>query len=74
MNHSQAAAGALPATKDDLRESESRANARITELRADMERRHAETRADLRMFFGTIIGLFGVLVSAAAAIFVAVAF
>ena len=42
----QAQAGALPVTREDLRDSESRTNVRITELRDDMNRRHEELRDD----------------------------
>lgn len=80
----QAQSGALPVTREDLRDSESRTNARFAELRDDMnrrheelradaERRHAELRADGRVFFGAIAGLVGVLISSATAIFIAFA-
>ena len=69
----QAQSGALPVTREDLRDSESRTNARFAELRDDMNRRHEELRADGRVFFGAIAGLVGVLISSATAIFIAFA-
>ena len=83
---------ALPATKEDLRESEKRAdaqftehlresegrtNARITELRADtraeMDALRKDLKGDIRMFFGAVMGMVGVLVSAMVAVFIATA-
>ena len=47
MNQQQAMMGVQPATKDDLRESEARTNARIDELRDDMNRQNAGLRDDM---------------------------
>ena len=68
----QTQAGALPATRDDLRDSESRANARFAEQREHMNRMREDLRADIRTYFGvavTLVGLgmiFGVCMTAIA--------